>query len=30
MATHDLTVDLFADRVYHLEDGHVAVPGEER
>jgi ABC-type lipoprotein export system ATPase subunit len=21
MATHDLTVDLFADRVYHLEDG---------
>ena len=29
MATHDLTVDLFADRVYHLEDGHVALPGEE-
>lgn len=23
MATHDLTVDLFADRVYHLEDGRV-------
>ena len=23
MATHDLTVDLFADRVYHLEDGCV-------
>jgi ABC-type lipoprotein export system ATPase subunit len=21
MATHDLTVDLFADQVYHLEDG---------
>jgi putative ABC transport system ATP-binding protein len=23
MATHDLTVDLFADQVYHLEDGRV-------
>jgi ABC-type lipoprotein export system ATPase subunit len=23
MATHDLTVDLFADRVLHLHDGHV-------
>jgi len=23
MATHDLTVDLFADRVYHLEDGGI-------
>jgi ABC-type lipoprotein export system ATPase subunit len=23
MATHDLTVDLFADRVYHLEDGRI-------
>lgn len=23
MATHDLTVDLFADRVYHLEDGSI-------
>ena len=24
MATHDLTVDLFADMVYHLEDGRLA------
>jgi ABC-type lipoprotein export system ATPase subunit len=23
MATHDLTVDLFADQVYHLQDGYV-------
>jgi putative ABC transport system ATP-binding protein len=23
MATHDLTVDLYADRVYHLEDGQI-------
>ena len=28
MATHDLTVDLFADQVYHLEDGRVVDPGE--
>jgi putative ABC transport system ATP-binding protein len=27
MATHDLTVDLFADQVYHLEDGQI-VPAE--
>jgi ABC-type lipoprotein export system ATPase subunit len=26
MATHDLTVDLFADQVYHLEDGRIAEP----
>ncbi len=26
MATHDLTVDQFADQVYHLEDGRIAVP----
>ncbi|MGD8791547.1 MAG: ATP-binding cassette domain-containing protein, partial [Anaerolineae bacterium] len=23
IATHDLTVDLYADQVYHLEDGRV-------
>jgi putative ABC transport system ATP-binding protein len=27
MATHDLTVDSFADRVYHLEDGHIVDQG---
>jgi ABC-type lipoprotein export system ATPase subunit len=29
MATHDLTVDLFADRVYHLQDGCVVQPEEQ-
>ena len=24
LATHDLTVDLYADKVYHLEDGRIA------
>jgi ABC-type lipoprotein export system ATPase subunit len=24
MATHDLTVDLYADQVYHLQDGRIA------
>lgn len=28
MATHDLTVDLFADQVVHLEDGRVVQPQE--
>ncbi len=28
IATHDLTVDLFADQVYHLQDGMLAAPGE--
>jgi ABC-type lipoprotein export system ATPase subunit len=28
IATHDLTVDLFADRVYHLQDGALAAPIE--
>lgn len=28
VATHDLTVDLFADKVVHLEDGRLTVPGE--
>ena len=28
MATHDLTVDLFADQVVHLEDGRVVQPHE--
>jgi putative ABC transport system ATP-binding protein len=28
MATHDLTVDLFADQVVHLEDGRVVQPEE--
>jgi putative ABC transport system ATP-binding protein len=28
MATHDLTVDLFADQVVHLQDGCVVQPGE--
>ena len=27
MATHDLTVDLFADQVVHLQDGGVVQPG---
>jgi ABC-type lipoprotein export system ATPase subunit len=27
MATHDLTVDLFADQVVHLQDGCVVQPG---
>ena len=27
VATHDLTVDLFADNVVHLEDGCIAEPG---
>jgi ABC-type lipoprotein export system ATPase subunit len=27
VATHDLTVDLFADEVVHLEDGRLTVPG---
>jgi len=26
MASHDLTVDLFADRVYHLQDGAIVQP----
>jgi putative ABC transport system ATP-binding protein len=30
MATHDLTVDLFADEVYHLQDGQIVnIEGEE-
>ena len=29
MATHDLTVDLFADQVYHLEDGRVVDQPDE-
>ncbi len=29
VATHDLTVDLFADEVYHLEDGRVVSSGEK-
>jgi putative ABC transport system ATP-binding protein len=29
VATHDLTVDLFADDVYHLEDGCLTEPREE-
>jgi ABC-type lipoprotein export system ATPase subunit len=28
MATHDLTVDLFADQVYHLQDGCVVQSGQ--
>jgi ABC-type lipoprotein export system ATPase subunit len=28
MATHDLTVDLFADQVVHLQDGCVVQPEE--
>ncbi len=28
IATHDLTVDLFADRVYHLQDGMLITPVE--
>jgi ABC-type lipoprotein export system ATPase subunit len=28
IATHDLTVDPFADQVYHLQDGMLASPGE--
>ena len=26
IATHDLTVDLFADEVYHLQDGRIVAP----
>jgi ABC-type lipoprotein export system ATPase subunit len=28
VATHDLTVDLYADRVCHLQDGRLVAPGE--
>jgi ABC-type lipoprotein export system ATPase subunit len=28
IATHDLTVDLFADRVFHLQDGTLSTPVE--
>jgi ABC-type lipoprotein export system ATPase subunit len=30
MATHDLTVDLFADQVYHLQDGLIVNPPAPR